>query len=461
MKRKNELKKINLKLFIIIIIIIFFILENQFHFNINIDLNKNYLKIQKDINIKFKNKIKNKIKIGIYTFSLKNGGLQRLTSIILKYFDKIKIYEIYLFTIVKKEKNEYLIPNNITRILITNPHIYNLINQTIINKIDILVYNFYNVEEINILNKLKNIKIIFYIHQCFLYWVYFKYSEFKSLYKAYQNSSYVISIVPFENDYLFRKWGIRSVLMYNYISYEYDSVIPSNLSSKIIIMIGRGDDKLKRFDLGVKAMKYIIKEVPDCQMKIVSSFNKFSSLVKLVHNLNLTKYIKFEGYSSKPEIYLKNASLHIFPSISEAFPMVLSETKIYGIPNILVGLDYLSMSNGGTIIIYDDKPESIANAAIKILKNYIFRKKLGNEARKSMKKYENILILKKWNQLILSIYNGDKYYQLLREQNKKMSEKNAINILINQIKLLKIRNKKFNNITFQDVLNFTKMENLI
>lgn len=461
MKIKNGTKKINQKLFIIIIIIIFLILENQFNFNINIDLNKNYLKIQKDINLKFKNKIKNKIKIGIYTCSLKNGGLQRLTSLILKYFEKIKIYEIYLFTKVKKEKNEYLIPNNITRILITNPEIYNLINQTIINKIDILVYNFYNVKEINILNNLKNIKIIFYIHQSFLYWVYFKYSKFKSLYKAYQNSSYVISIVPFENDYLFRKWGIRSVLMYNYISYEYDSVIPSDLSSKIIIMIGRGDDKLKRFDLGIKAMKYIIKEVPDCKMKIVSSLNKFSSLVNLVYQLNLVNYIKFEGYSSKPEIYLKNASLHIFPSISEAFPMVLSETKIYGIPNILVGLDYLSMSNGGTIIIYDDKPESIANVAIKILKNYKFRKYLGNEARKSMKQYNNKLILKKWNQLILSIYNGDNYYQLLREKNKKIPEKKSINILINQIKLLKIRNKKFNNITFLDVINFTKMENLM
>ena len=461
MKRKNEKKKFNLKIFIIIIIIIFFNLQSQFFFNINLDLNKNYLKIQKDINLKFKNKIKNKIKIGIYTYSLKNGGLQRLTSLILKYFDKMKIYEIYLFTKVKKEKNEYLIPNNITRILITNPEIFNLINQTITNKIDILIYNFYNTTEINILNNLKNIKIIFYIHQSFLYWVYFNYNSFKSLYKAYQNSSYVISIVPFENDYLFEKWGIRSILMYNYISYEYNSVIPSNLSSKNIIMIGRADDKLKRFDLGIKAMKYIIKEVPDCKMKIVSSIKKFSSVVKLVHKLNLLNYIKFEGYSSKPEIYLKNASLHIFPSISEAFPMVLSETKIYGIPNILVGLDYLSMSNGGTIIIYDDNPESIANVAIKILKNYTFRKNLGKEARKSMKKFNNELILKRWNQLILSIYNGDNYYQLLREQNKKISEKNSINILINQLKLLKIRNKNFNNFTFQDLLNFTKMENLI
>ena len=40
--------------------------------------------------------------------------------------------------------------------------------------------------------------------------------------------------------------------------------------------------------------------------------------------------------------------------------MVLSETKIYGIPTILCGLDYLSLAKGGTVIIYDDNPEIIS-----------------------------------------------------------------------------------------------------
>ena len=67
--------------------------------------------------------------------------------------------------------------------------------------------------------------------------------------------------MPFENDYLFKKWGISSILMHNYISYEYDFVIPSDLSSKIILMLGRGFDELKRFDLGIKSMKYIIQDI--------------------------------------------------------------------------------------------------------------------------------------------------------------------------------------------------------
>ena len=225
-------------------------------------------------------------------------------------------------------------------------------------------------------------------------------------------------------------------------------------------MLGRANDKLKRFDLGIKSMIYIIKEIPDCQMKILSQINKSNSLIHLVLKLKLINHIKFLGYSSKPEIYFKNASLHIFPSISESFGLVLSETKIYGIPNILIGLDYLSISDGGTVIIYDDRPESIAIEAIKILNNNIYRQKLGKEARQSMKKFQNQLLLKRWNQLILSIYNGDNYYQLLREKGPKITEEYAIKIIKNQINLLKRRNKYFNNITLKDLCNFTKMQNL-
>ena len=47
--------------------------------------------------------------------------------------------------------------------------------------------------------------------------------------------------------------------------------------------------------------------------------------------------------------------------------MVLAETKIFGIPNIVLGLDYLTIVKGGTIIIYDDEPYSIAREAIKII----------------------------------------------------------------------------------------------
>lgn len=59
----------------------------------------------------------------------------------------------------------------------------------------------------------------------------------------------MVSIVPFENDYIFKKWGINSILMNNFITYDYKNIISSNLSSKTILMIGRADAKKKDFIL--------------------------------------------------------------------------------------------------------------------------------------------------------------------------------------------------------------------
>ena len=449
------------KKILFIIIIIFIFLINKKISKDYLELNINYNKIQKNLNLKFDNTIKKKLRIGIYTYCLKNGGLQRLTSLMLKYFNKIKIFDIYLFTQKKKEDNEYKVPENVKREVIKNRLINNLINKIYKKKIDILIYNFYFVKEIDILNSLNDIKIIFYQHQSFLYWVYFNLFSFKSLYKAYQNSKYVISLIPFENDYLFRKWGIRSILMYNFITYEYDNIVPSDLSSKTILMIGRGEDKFKRFELGIEAMKYIRNEISQCELKIISDVNKIQNLINLTESLKLEKNVKFVGYSSKPEIYFKNASLHIFPTITESFGYVLSETKIYGIPTILIGLDYLSISKGGTIILYDDNPKIIAKEALKIMVNSKYRKKLGLEARNSMKKFKNEFLLKRWVKLLLSIYNGDEYYEKLRKEDKKISKSEALNIIKTQIKLIKIRKNNFKNIKLKQIENFTYIENYI
>ena len=306
---------------------------------------------------------------------------------------------------------------------------------------------------------MKNIKIIFYENSCFLYWIYSNYNAFKSIYYAYRKSKYVISLIPFENDYLLKKWGINSVLMNNFVTYDYNQVIPSDLSSKTIIMIGRVNDRMKRFELGVESMKFIIREIPESKMIIISNSFYNDYLVKLVNLLNLDNNVDFVEYTSTPEIYFKNASLHIFPSISESFGLVLSEIKIFGIPTILVGLDYVSISKGGTIILYDDDSRSIAKEAIKILKDDKYRNKLGKEARKSMKKFNNELLVKKWVKLIISIYNDDNYFEELKNDNS-MTESEANIIIKTQIQLLKKRNPNYHKITIDNIKNLSLMLNI-
>ncbi len=411
----------------------------------------------------FYNRIKN-IRVGFYSYSLKGGGTERITALFLNYLSIESEFEIFFFSKKYKERNEYIIPNKIKRIAIIGNEYSStkkLKRQIMINKIDVFIYQFPDGKEIKMLNKLKNVKIIIYSHFCFLTWIYFyEVHIFKELFCSYRESKYIISLVPFENDYIFKKWGIKSILMNNLITFEYDKINPSDLSSKMILMIGRASDKFKRFDLGIKSMKYIVKEVIDSEMKIISELDNINELDKLVKKFKLEDKVKFIGYTSKPEEYFKNASLHIFPSISESFGLVLSETKIYGIPNIITGLDFVSISKGGTVIIYDDNPETIGKEAIKILKDDKYRKKLGKEARESMKKFKNELTIKKWIKLINSIYKGDDYYKNLTEE-ENIPVKDSIDILENQTKLLKKREPFFKNITTQLLLNFTYLEKLL
>lgn len=187
----------------------------------------------------FNKELKNKIRIGIYAYTMKNGGRARITAQLLNYLSKIYIFQIYLFTVRMKQDNEYIFPNNITRIITKN----NLIKLVKINKIDILIYQLDYINEIANLNNIKNIKVLYYIHSSTLDWIYANYTIFKTIYNEYLKSKYLVSLVPFENDYIFRKWGIKSIFMNNFITFDYNSIISSDLSSKIILMLGRANDK--------------------------------------------------------------------------------------------------------------------------------------------------------------------------------------------------------------------------
>ena len=413
--------------------------------------------IQLNFNINIKNSLKKKIRLALYAIAIKNGGRSRITSILANKLSFISIFDVFLFTQRKIEENEYNVPKQTKRI-ITHNNLVKLIEKY---KIDLLIYQMSDINEINKLNNLNNnIKVLFYPHTSFFYWIYFNFSYFKDLYKAYRNSKYLIALTHFENDYLFKKWEINSIFMDTFITYEYNNIIPSDLSSKTILMIGRGEDKLKRFELGVKAMKYIIKEIPNSTLKIISSFYGISYLKELAKELQVQNNTIFVGYTSVPEVYFKNASLHIFPSISESFGLVLSETKIYGIPNILIGLDYVSIAKGGTVIIYDDEPKLIAKKSINILKNKKFRKKLGKVARKSMKIFKNDLLFKKWIKLILMIYNDDYYLKMFRNQSNEITKGEATNIINKQLKIIRSIKPELKNITPNKFENFTYLENM-
>ena len=207
-------RKVCFLLFIFFSILYYQILLKKY----NINLFNEFFKFKIKFDLPLNYKLEKKLKIGIYSFCIKNGGRARITALLVNYFEKVKFFNIFLLTRKAIQENEYFIPQNIQRIIINN----NLFKIIIKKKIDILIYNLSNDYEINLLNNLKNLKTIFYIHSSIFNRIYSNFSSFKKLYQCYSNSEYIISIIPFENDFLFRNWGINSLLMNNFITFDYN-----------------------------------------------------------------------------------------------------------------------------------------------------------------------------------------------------------------------------------------------
>ena len=133
---------------------------------------------------------------------MKYGGRARITSILINYLNNLKVFKICLFTILNKQDKEYLIPEDIKRIIIKDN--LNYLNKIISkNKIDILIYNLKKDKEIKYLNNKTIPKIIYYQHTSFFFLLYYNYTTFLSLYKEYQKSKYIVSLVPMENNYIY------------------------------------------------------------------------------------------------------------------------------------------------------------------------------------------------------------------------------------------------------------------
>ena len=218
-------------------------------------------------------------------------------------------------------------------------------------------------------------------------------------------------------------------------------------------MIGRGRCKYKRFELGILAIEYIKNQLSDIKLTIISKDIGINYLKNYIINLNLENYIEIANYSSDPSFYYKSASINYLTSISESYSMVLSETKLYGIPSILLGLDYLSLSKNGTIIIYDDYPETLAKMSLKLLLNKLYKKKLSQESRNSVRNIKNINLINDWKKLLLLVYNGyenyTKYFNPKADNTKELKT-----TLIRQINLM---NRRINdlNINFSFMINLT------
>jgi glycosyltransferase involved in cell wall biosynthesis len=143
--------------------------------------------------------------------------------------------------------------------------------------------------------------------------------------------------------------------------------------------------KYKSVDVVMRAMRSILREIPDARLVVIGDGPFKKNLVKLAGRLGLGDAIEFKGYMDYDGLveFLNRSHLLVNPSPKEGWGLTVVEANACGVPVVASDRPGLrdSVWNGetGVLVPYGDE-EAFARASIEILTDTHLWKRMSSRA---------------------------------------------------------------------------------
>ena len=415
-------------------------LQNDFNYYLNllgpIFVCKNYFSknILPYLNLEESFKLKNIEKyktIGFLYFKMNGGGIERVISHLSFLFSK-NGYKIVVFTYEEPNENDYELPEGTVRVKLSKDlnKCFNIWKEAIEKyNLDIIIHSAMYEEDVGyspLFFKYLGLKSILFLHSIFSESIYL--NDIKRF--LYKDNSYILydSVVCLsKTDALF--WKSMNFKNVSYIPNPMPANINnkklSELNKKNIIWIGRLEEFQKRPFLALEIVSKVAKAIPEAKFFILGEGDEITTnkLKNKIKKLKIENCCKLLGKQKDIYKYLLQSSVHIITSTYEGYPMNLLEAKSCGVPTVMFDLPYLEITknNLGIVKIKNDNIEEFSKELIKLLNDYEYRKKLSEEAIKSLDFYSNYNIMEAWEKVFYS------------RDNKEPENKNEINNIITEL----------------------------
>ena len=426
------------------------------------DITKNN-KENNTINNNIENNKNNNKKIGLafVYLTLYSNGIARFITLTANYFMKTGKYDICFITKAPYSK-EYKYDSNIKRFIAYDN--YTLIkNITMHEHIDIFILQNTCAPSIVKFYKSLGKKVIGMFHGIYMSAMFHgRISSYRSWINFDLLDSYVF-IAP--DDYFFyKKLGFKNeIYIPNMCTFEPSEIKSSNLTYNNIMMLGRLNDEIKGVKYAIMAMTYIVKEVPDAKLTLVTSDSRIQYIKNLTEKLNLTKNVFINYHTYNISAHFLNSSVHMYTSLSEAFPMAMNEGKAHGLPIVAFDVPFSPPYQDGVIVVDLLDYKALARETISLLKDYNYRKKMGEIAKKSLYKFSNKEIAELWERLFKSLLSGDRneYRKFQDEIEKKYYNEEIARLhLQKHFNALLRYNKSFSCHTLDNFTNLNYIQNI-
>lgn len=166
---------------------------------------------------------------------------------------------------------------------------------------------------------------------------------------------------------------------------------------------------VKRIDLMINLFHQIHKINPETSLNIYGKGTDQHKLTQLIIDLNLSNVVKLKGHVNNVHECLRENDIYLMTSEREGFPNALSEAMAVGLPSICFkcheGLGELIIHGKNGFLIQEGNLNEFISTANYLINNPQLRKKVGQDARKSIDKYNIDSVMRMWDETIDSVIN--------------------------------------------------------
>ncbi len=356
----------------------------------------------------------NKISIGFAISSMRNGGAERVMSILVNYFSEK--YDVHLF-IYSEVQSFYSLDNNVK--------IHYLFNENITSQYDLIKKHFkafflfqkicktYDIKclisfttFVNCVSIIvgKGLKIPVLISERYepLYYNPGRLNRFFRKYLYKHASEIILQTAHVEKS--FTKLGVKLPLGKSIIFNPIDINFKRNneiIKEKVILSIGRLSDE-KGHHLLLQSFADL--KLKDWKLEIIGDGVNKEKLINLATKLGISESVIFLGKKKEVIHYLNRCSIFVLPSLTEGFPNVLCEAMATGCavvsfdcPN---GPNELINHNNNGLLVEKGNIEKLSKAIINLVNNEDKRVEFGLKASEIHMILNKSLICQEWEKII-------------------------------------------------------------
>ena len=217
---------------------------------------------------------------------------------------------------------------------------------------------------------------------------------------SYRRADVIVALNP-EEQSRYRQYNPRTIVIPNFVTENHTQ---AGLNAKRILTIARGD-AVKGLDLLLKAAYLVGKEYPGWQWKLISNVSWDKQYASIINKYGIPSNLVVEPPRTpnlRDEFFA--ASIYALPSRRELFPMVLLESKSYGVPAVAFdctsGPRHIIAHKVDGLLVEPEQPEQLAAAIGMLIKDEQLRKKMGTAAFQRAGRFSENAVIPQWEQLL-------------------------------------------------------------